>query len=352
MHVEFFGLNLSDAAVALKFRGMYQSFFASLARTGVKVSYTASIPLSFADVYVTSPSWPNEDLEIVASRTSSPIVLHVPSADVWFDKALLNYYRERLLFVYTTARSKNTESLYREVGIGCYCLPLATDPDVMVPLGLRQPLLYDLVFAGGLEHRVGSEPYIKALLKEKESRKDLLLCTGGERFGVLPQTVTWGSILNLLYNLSNVGVNFHSKEQKQSIEVRQDLNNRAFDLAAAGCFQVSDNASVIREYFAEDEVLAFDDANEWIEAALYFCAHPEKRQSYRERARQRVLLEHTWDHRARLWCGWLEMALVQKKLVSVRVPPPHWLRIRSRVRHNLRRVRLRAQTILTGSGRR
>lgn len=338
LHIEFFGLNLQDPIIGLKFGGMYSALFRALRKAGAEVTYSAKSVSESADLIITSPSWPQENLEVVAARITAPIVFYAPAADLWHDRRLLSRYRDRILFAYGTAISEPTTELYQGAGLDYHYLPLGTDPEIMRPLQTVHKRLYDLVFAGSLEHRLGCEPFVTEILQNTNARTDLLLTTGGERFGIPAQTVTWGPVLNLLYNLSKVGVNFHSAEQKQGAGKRLDLNNRVFDLAAAGCFQISDNVAAVRECFAADEVLAFDDPNEWMEAALYYCSHPEETLNFRERARERVLNEHTWDHRASQLLKWIEAALAQRTIVRKRISPPRWLHTRRRLGGTLRRL--------------
>jgi hypothetical protein len=334
--VDFFGLNLAAPAVALKFRGMYDAMFRGLGASGASVRYASTAVSPDAEVVITSPSWPRQDLELVAETSAAPVVLYVPPSDVWFDRPLLDHYASRLLFAYGTARSEETAERYRRAGLAYHVLPLATDPELMRPLGIGRP--YDLVFVGGLEHRVGTDAFVERLLASAGGGRDLLLCTGGERFGIPTQTASWGEVLNLVYNAAKVGVNVHSREQKRGPAQQQDVNNRLFDLAAAGCFQVSDNVTAVRELFGEDEVLAFDDAAQWIEAARHYCRHPDEADEHRRRARDRVMRDHTWTHRGRTLLGWIEDALATHSIERRPLGPPRWLHARRRLGAGLRRL--------------
>lgn len=338
LYIQLFGLNLGEPLLRLKFGGLYAGLARGLERAGVRIAVAAHRPDPEADVIIASPIAARPDLETAALATCAAIVLFVPTVADWFDRALLEHYRERILFAFGSARSEETAAAYRQIGLEYRYLPLATDPEIMRPLEPQPEPIYDLVFVGSLEHRRGGDPFVRALLEGAAGRRDLLVCTGGERFGITPQVVTWGPILNLLYNVSRVGVNFHDAGQKSGPDRRLDVNNRLFDLAAAGCMQVSDNVAAVREFFSEDEVPAFDDPADWIEAAVHFARLPEEARPFRERARQRALREHTWDQRAAVLLSWIREGLCARRDGFRPIPPPRWLQMRRLWTGRLRRV--------------
>jgi spore maturation protein CgeB len=165
----------------------------------------------------------------------------------------------------------------------------------------------------------------------------MMLVTGGAAFGIEPQLVTWGPILNLLYNLSKVGVNFHTPEQKLGMDKRADLNHRVFDLAAAGCLQVCDNSHVLQHYFAPDEVIGIDDPKDWADAAVEYCRNFENTAQIREKARARVLREHTWDHRAATLLERIQYHLAREEHVRARISPSPFRSVRRLVGRGVRR---------------
>jgi len=78
-----------------------------------------------------------------------------------------------------------------------------------------------------------------------------------------------------------------------------DIVQRLFMVPLAGGFTISDPVRGIHGegIFSEDEMIVADSANDMWEKAAYFISHPEARQRYTERARARVLREHTYFHR-------------------------------------------------------
>ena len=236
--------------------------------------------------------------------------------------------RDRLLLVYSTARSTITESCYAELGIPYLYLPFGSDPKLMRPLGL--PPIYDVVFVGGLSHRQGCEPFIEPLLKRLGQRPALFVGPGWEKYGLPSQIVAYGELLNVIYNLGRVCINFHSAEQKQGEQVRVDLNNRVFDLAMAGCVQVSDNTEGLRWHFRDDEVIMAETPNEWVDQVLTHIEAPEEQQQgIRQRAQRRALADHTWDQRGRQLLDFIYSRLTATERTSARKSPSsrlRWLR--------------------------
>jgi glycosyltransferase involved in cell wall biosynthesis len=329
LSIEFYGLNLSDFHIALMFGGMYRAFADALRRAGSSVKLNPGPQVLGLDVVITSTGAGTRDIERVAMNSRSPIVLYVPSASEWFDRAALHRYKDRILFAYGTDCSDLSKERYASVGLPYHFLPFGTDPSIMRPLKLKCEPLYDFVFAAKLGHRKGSEKFTELMMRDRHQFNHLfILGSGGEKFDVPLQPVTWGPVLNLCYNISRVGLNYHAVSQKTGIHERLDLNNRVFDLAAAGCFQVVDSVAAVRQLFGPDEVVAFDEPDEWIDAALYYLRNPELSTPYKKKARERVLAEHTWDHRARQFSIWIQEGINEGRCKPRRISMP----IRGRAR--------------------
>ena len=75
---------------------------------------------------------------------------------------------------------------------------------------------------------------------------------------------------------------------------------RIFELASLGCCIVSDPYAGLEEWFEiGQEVLVVHDEKEAVEAYKHLLAHPDVRSKMGQQARERVLREHTYLHRAR-----------------------------------------------------
>jgi hypothetical protein len=295
--INFFKFGLDHPAVNAWFRGMYFSFFKALEEDGCCVTYTDVKPNSKADVLIVPMGGGQDQASARAMQEfGGPVVLYVGAADYWFRRGFLERWRDRILFIYGMDCSEFSEKTFAELGFTYYHIPFASNPDVMRPLGL--PKLYDVAFVGNAGSGSGRHRYMAPLLRAMNDHKVLLVGPGWERYGFPSQSIAWGEMLNIIYNLAHICINILNDEQQKGFDKRLDANNRLFDLAMAGCFQISNATQLVRCYFDESEVLAVDPPEEWVSTILYYLKHPLEAEPYRQAARKRALEEHTWKQRA------------------------------------------------------
>ena len=85
------------------------------------------------------------------------------------------------------------------------------------------------------------------------------------------------------------------------------LGSRHFDIPACGSFLMSERVLELPDAFTPgQEIEVFESLGELREKTLYLLSHETRRQRMVQRARQRVLQEHTYLHRARKWIEWYE----------------------------------------------
>lgn len=297
MQIAFFRLGLDSPTVNAWFQGVYRSFFEALEELGCRVSYGDATPPWDADVLVVPVGGGQDESSDQAIRAfGGPVVLYVGSADYWFARGFLERWRDRILLAYGTDLSEYSLRAFDELGVSYYHLPFASNPKVMRPLGL--PKLYDVVFVGSADSGTGRHHYVELLSRVAGDCRLLFLGSGWERYGFPCQSIAWGDLLNVVYNLAHVCINISNDEQKVA-DRRLDANNRLFDLAMAGCFQVSNAPQVVRRYFDETEVVAVDPPDQWVSVILDYLECPEKAEPFRTAALRRALAEHTWQHRAK-----------------------------------------------------
>ena len=82
-----------------------------------------------------------------------------------------------------------------------------------------------------------------------------------------------------------------------SLQMKDGLNQRVFDVPAAGAFLLTDFKEALLDLFSPEEVATYQDLEEARAKLDYFAAHPEARQALATRARGRVLSQHTFGHR-------------------------------------------------------
>jgi spore maturation protein CgeB len=85
------------------------------------------------------------------------------------------------------------------------------------------------------------------------------------------------------------------------VVITEGLTQRVFDCCACGGFIITNNKSILNEFFITDgpekQIAAFDNEPHLKELINYYRSHEEERKGIALRGRQRVLQEHTYDHR-------------------------------------------------------
>lgn len=97
--------------------------------------------------------------------------------------------------------------------------------------------------------------------------------------------------LPLFYGQSQVNFNCTSKQMKGAV------NQRVFDVPAAGGFVLTDWREQMDELFDPHEMACYHEPEEAPDMARHFLAHPQERRRLTLAARRRVLACHTWQHR-------------------------------------------------------
>ena len=97
--------------------------------------------------------------------------------------------------------------------------------------------------------------------------------------------------LPLFYGQSAINFNCTSKQMKGAV------NQRVFDVPAAGGFVLTDWREQMEQLFEPDEIVCYHEPDEAPDLARHYLAHPEERHRITLAARKRVLSCHTWQHR-------------------------------------------------------
>lgn len=330
--IDFFLLGLDHPSVNAWFSGVYQSFFTALEEQGWRVTYSDAKPNRSANLLVVPLGGGQDQSSARAMQDfSGPVILYIGAALYWFRKGFLERWRDEILFTYGFDVSTFSPKAFSELNIPYYHFPFGSNPTVMRPLNL--PKLYDVIFVGNAGSGFGRHKYAQALMKAAGKRKILFIGPGWERYGFPSQSIAWGDFLNIIYNLAHICVNICNDQQKLGADSRLDANNRLFDLAMAGCFQVSNAPQVVRCYFDAAEVVAVDPPDEWVSAIMYFLDHPSEMEPFRIAARKRALEEHTWQHRAKMFLEMIESHL------------PTWRECRPATSHWKKMIRMRDVTL-------
>ncbi len=102
-----------------------------------------------------------------------------------------------------------------------------------------------------------------------------------------------------IYRRSLVNINLHSSPFPGEFGGGDFVNPRTFELAGLGAFQLTDMRKLLTLHFdPAEEVIALTGWEDMKRAARYFLRHEDERKAFAERARVRVLKDHTYRRRA------------------------------------------------------
>jgi spore maturation protein CgeB len=227
---------------------------------------------------------------------------------LWFveDFRIFSYWRElapHFDAVFTIQRGEFHDSL-RSLGVpNVLYLPCAANPHVHAPLVLsdedQRRFNSDVSFVGAgypnrqrLFARLGL-PGMK--IWGNDWPKDCAALSLVQENGRRVTTEETAKI----YNAGKVNLNLHSSPHHDDVNPHGDfVNPRTFEIAACGAFQLVDHRSELNELFAVgDELAVFHNGDEIPPLVNYYLTHEEERRNLAQRARQRVLREHTYTHR-------------------------------------------------------
>lgn len=102
-----------------------------------------------------------------------------------------------------------------------------------------------------------------------------------------------------IYNGAKIHLNLHSSTFHESINPEGDfVNPRTFEIAACDGFQLVDERSELADLFRTgEEIITFESIADLREKIAYYLAHEDERQLIARKGRERVLSEHTMEHR-------------------------------------------------------
>ncbi|MGE5342998.1 MAG: glycosyltransferase [Candidatus Omnitrophota bacterium] len=98
--------------------------------------------------------------------------------------------------------------------------------------------------------------------------------------------------LNKMYQTATINLNIPNPQCFTTFQ------QRVFEIAAAGGFQIADYRQDIDDYFNDDELVTFKSIGDLREKIDYFLKHPEERIPFIEKTREKMPV-HTYENRVR-----------------------------------------------------
>ena len=144
-------------------------------------------------------------------------------------------------------------------------------------------------------HRLGYvemlEPFLPVVRGDKGWNKLL-----GRSFQIGPE-LSYYRELNSFYNASKINFNV------TSTQMRNAVNQRVFDVPASGGFLLTDYKEQLEDLMhVGTEVVCYRDKEEIPELIRFYLGQDDLREKIAQRARKRVLAEHTYVHRLEELC--------------------------------------------------
>ena len=104
-----------------------------------------------------------------------------------------------------------------------------------------------------------------------------------------------------VFNATGININLHSSVCHEGVDPFGDfVNPRTFEIASCGAFQLADcRANLERHFSPETEIICYKNLEDLRGKIDFYLKRPELRRRIASGARQRVLNEHTYEHRMR-----------------------------------------------------
>ena len=180
-------------------------------------------------------------------------------------------------------------------------LPHAADPEVFYPINPRRKYENDIVFVGSSYHSSPDGLLRAEILKTLfENGFDIKLYgdNGWKKlFSKYPflekifmNKMVGPQELNTIYNSTKIVLNI------QHSELKSGTNQRTFEIASAGAFQLVDYQRPIGELF-NGNIITFNSSSDLVEKAKHYLTHEEERDKLAEKAREIVINNHTYKIR-------------------------------------------------------
>ncbi|GGE39324.1 protein CgeB [Pullulanibacillus camelliae] len=247
-----------------------------------------------------------EEMQQVLREHAIPQVVWFTEDPFYMDQTLpLSQRYDHIFTIEQNALSRYTEAGHPHVTY----LPLATNPSIFFEREIDRQKRFDINMVGFpyperlaliayfLEHC----PYSIVVVGKKWAE---LLTDWSEdpRLTIIDHWIT-PTEAAALYNESKISLNPHRpydlKENKNRMRViNKSLNNRTWDIAACGAFQLTSNMEEVSRFFEKDkEIVTYNSMKECVQFVEKYCHEEDERRTIAAHAKQKVLQAHTFSHR-------------------------------------------------------
>jgi len=198
------------------------------------------------------------------------------------------------------SNSKGGEELLQQLGVkNVHTVWYGADPDVFSPVAVPTQDIDVLFYGHGREYR--SEWIDRMITMPSKKLEDYQFAVRGTNLGDIGNT-------DMLPYLSFSKLREYSCRSKINLCITRDAHasvygsssSRPFELSSMGACIVANPYNGLEEWFEPDkEVIIIDSEDEAIDRYQYLLKHDSEREAIGKAARERVLKEHTFRHRAK-----------------------------------------------------
>lgn len=202
--------------------------------------------------------------------------------------------------------------VYKKLGHPrCHYLALGTEPAIFHPeAAIKEEFKSDICLVGyPYSNRI---ELIKLLTTKTRNYRCKIIGRGWEN--LLPPSSRKGRVelidkwlppvkVSQYYNGASIVLNphrpFNEALNKNELKIAPSgVNNRTFDIAGCGSFQLIEKRNDLTMHFQEgDEIVSYEGSGDLLTKIDYFMNQSVKRKTIADNARKRVLKEHTFTHR-------------------------------------------------------
>ncbi|WP_242221196.1 glycosyltransferase [Bacillus cereus group sp. BfR-BA-01380] len=223
----------------------------------------------------------------------------------YIDKTIQIIHRFDYIFTIDTGALK----YYQSVHPNTYHLPLGTNDTIFKPVPIENVYKSELLLVGYpyptrvnfihflLEHTkyqitlIGKGWYNRLQKRWRNNSRVMI-----KDIWIEPQKVTY------YYNGASIVLNPHRTHnfwhnQNTRGVMSESMNNRTFDVAACGAFQLIEEKPDLRSFFTEEEMISYLDYEDCLRKVIIYMNNKEMRERIAQKARKIVIEQHTFRHR-------------------------------------------------------
>ncbi|MED4650745.1 glycosyltransferase [Bacillus pseudomycoides] len=223
----------------------------------------------------------------------------------YFDKTYQIIDRFDYIFTIDTGALKQ----YQLVHQNAHYLPLGTNHSIFKPRSVEHVYKSDLLLVGypyqtrvNLIHFLLKNTNYALTLIGKGWRNRLQKVWRNNARVMIEDTWMNPEKVSYFYNGASIVLNPHRSNnflynQNTSKVMNESINNRTFDIAACGAFQLIEEKPNLRSFFTEEEMISYQDYEDCLCKVITYMNDKKKKEIIAQKAQKIVIGQHTFCQR-------------------------------------------------------